>query len=187
MSFTGGGVTIGAVMHRLTSAFVLGGAVLLTSYINAPAAPTPALAPVSSAEMAAIDAMAPLVADVVQETERLKSRLTPAPAQPVARRNPFGFGNRPRPAPSAPTAADTEAGVAEVIESAPAIAWPTLVAVLTGKGEASTLSAVLALGDAVEILTAGAIVGGFQIREVTATSVELVHVASSSTTRLALR
>lgn len=172
-------------MNRLTSAFLLGGAVLLTSYINAPAAPTPAPAPVSSAEMAAINAMMPLVEEVVQQTERLKARLTPTPAAPVARRNPFGFGNRTRPAPStADPAADPEPAI---VEAAPAIAWPTLVALLTGKGDASPLSAVLALGDTVEILTAGAIAGGFEVREITATSVELVHVASSSTTRLTLR
>ncbi len=173
-------------MHRLTSAFLLGGAVLLTSYINAPAAPTPAPTPVSSAEMAAIDAMKPLVEEVVRQTERLKVRLTPTPAEPVARRNPFGFGNSTRPAPSTSTST-AEPEPAPVVELAPAIAWPTLVALLTGKGEASTLSAVLALGDTVEILTAGAIVGGFHVREITATSVELVHVASSSITRLAIR
>ncbi len=173
-------------MHRLTSAFLLGGAVLLTSYINAPAAPTPPPTPVSPAEMAAIDAMKPLIEEVVQQTERLKARLTPVPAEPVASRNPFGFGNRTRTTPSTPDAEATPEPAA-VIESAPAIAWPTLVALLTGKGEASTLSAVLALGDTVEILTTGATVGGFEVREITATSVELVHVASSSTTRLTLR
>ena len=173
-------------MHRLTSAFVLGGAVLLTSYINAPAAPTPAPVPVSSAEMATIEAMKPLVEELEQQTERLRSRLTPTPAEPVARRNPFGFGNRPRPASTTPSA-PADSVPAPEIASAPAIAWPTLVALLTAQGEASTLSAVLALGDAVEILTTGAIVGGFQVREITATSVELVHVASSATTRLALR
>ncbi len=173
-------------MHRLTSALLLGSAVLLTSYINAPAAPTPARVPVSSADVAAIDAMIPLAAEVTQETERLRSRLTPAPAAPVARRNPFGFGNRTRPAPSTP---DTTAEPAAVLidTAPPAIAWPTLVALLTARDEGSALTAVLALGDAIEILSAGGTVGGFQVREVTATSVELVHVASSSTTRLAIR
>ncbi len=173
-------------MNRLTSVFLLGGAVLLTSYINAPAAPTPAPTPVSSAEMAAINAMLPLVEAVVQETERLKSRLTPVPAEPVSARNPFGFGNRTRPTPSPPTAADGIEATA-VVEPAPAIAWPTLVALLSGKAEAPALSAVLALGGTVEILTTGAIFGGFQVRDITGISVELVHVASSSITRLALR
>src|SRR3990167_5709223 len=64
------------VMHRLTSALLLGGGVLLASYISAPAAPTPEPPRVSLATTAEIDSIAPLADDVAQETERLRARLT---------------------------------------------------------------------------------------------------------------
>ena len=46
-------------MHRLSSALLLGGAVLLTSYISAPAAPTPAPVLASAEEIDAIAELAP--------------------------------------------------------------------------------------------------------------------------------
>ena len=173
-------------MPRLTSALLLGGGVLLASYISAPAAPTPESPRVSLATTAEIDSLAPLVADVAQETERLRARLAAVPAVPVARRDPFNFGavRRPeRPAPSAPKP-QSELSVAD---AAPAIAWPSLVAMLTDGGETPVFTAVLGLGDAVEVLKKGDATGGFQIRDVTSTSVELVHVATNTVTRLSIR
>lgn len=173
-------------MHRLTSALLLGGGVLLASYISAPAAPTPEPPRVSLATTAEIDSIAPLADDVAQETERLRARLTAAPAVPVARRDPFNFGavRRPeRPAPSARMPQPERS----VVDAAPPIAWPSLVAVLTDGGETPVFTAVLGVGDAVEILKKGDATGGFQISDVTSTSVELVHVATATVTRLSIR
>jgi hypothetical protein len=59
-------------MHRKSSALLLGGAVLLTSYISAPAAPTPAPVVASPEEMDAIVELAQ--GDLSQEAERLRTR-----------------------------------------------------------------------------------------------------------------
>lgn len=169
-------------MHRKSSALVLGGAVLLTSYINAPAAPTPASLVASPEEMDAIVELAPLAGAVAQEADRLRARLAAVPEPPVAKRDPFSFGSERRRV--RPEAAPTPPPNEPVIEAPPPIAWPKLVALLTEK---EAITAVLAVGDAVEILKAGETVGGFLIREVTSTAIELVHVATAATTRLALR
>lgn len=170
-------------MHRLPSALLLGGAVLLTSYISAPAAPTPAPVPASAEEIDAIVELAPLAGDVSQEAERLRARLAVVPERPAPQRDPFSFGSAPRRARKETTAPTPEPGE-PVIAPAPAIAWPKLVALLTEK---DGVTAVLAVGDAVEMLKAGQTVGGFLIREVTSTAIEVVHVATSAAARLALR
>jgi hypothetical protein len=172
-------------MKRLTSALLLGGGVLLVSYISAPAAPTPAVAPVPLAVMMDIDATAPLAAELTQETEQLRARLTNVPASPTAKRDPFNFGvMRRTPRPAAPVTAAPEV-VAE--PSAPPIAWPSLVAVLTSGGETPTHTAVLGVGDSIEMLTVGGTHNGFLVTGVTATSVELVHAATNTATRLSIR
>lgn len=170
-------------MHRLTSALLLGGGVLLASYISAPAAPTPAPARVPPGMIAEIDALAPIAGDVAQQTDQLRARLNAPPPAPVARRDPFNFGAVRRPErPAAPSTTR-----APEPESAPAIAWPSLVAVLTDNGDSPGRSAVFGVGDAVEILKSGASFGGFLVRDVTATTVELVHVATNTVTRLSIR
>jgi len=173
-------------MHRLTSALLLGGALLLASYINAPAAPTPARAPIAPEALAEIDALAPLADDVAQEADRLRARLSAVPEKPVARRDPFSFGPAKRPARRAEAEPAPEP-VVPAIEKQSAIAWPTLVALLADHAAPAALTAVLAVGDAVEILKAGDTIAGFQVTAVTATTVELVHVATSAVTRLSLR
>lgn len=173
-------------MHRLTSALLLGGGVLLASYISAPAAPTPAPLRVSLAATAEINALAPLADDVAQETERLRARLTAVPAVPVARRDPFNFGAVRRPDRSAPSAVEPARDTGPVPEVTPAITWPSLVAVLTEGGDTPVFTAVIGVGDGIAILKKGGEAGGFVIREVTSTSVELVHVATTTVTRLSI-
>jgi hypothetical protein len=46
---------------------------------------------------------------------------------------------------------------------------------------------VIGVGDSVEMLKAGDTAGGFLVRDITATSIEVVHVATSVATRLTLR
>lgn len=173
-------------MHRLTSALLLGGVLLLASYINAPAAPTPTPARVAPEELAAIDAMAPLALDAAQEADRLRARLSAVPEKPVARRDPFAFGAAKRPSRRAEAEPAPEP-VAPAVEKKSALAWPTLVALLTDQAAPAALTAVLAVGDAVEILKAGDTVAGFHVTAITATTVDLVHVATSAVTRLSLR
>lgn len=172
-------------MHRLTSALLLGGAVLLVSYINAPAAPTPAPPSVSPDEVAAIDAAVALSDEVAQEAERLRARLAVVPDEPLAKRDPFSFGPAVRPARRVETPATeiVESGVQEP----PPIAWPRLVALLTDAGGTAATTAVLAVGDAVEMLKVGETAGGFTIRAIATGSIEIMHAATSRLTRLSLR
>lgn len=174
------------VMHRLTSALLLGGGVLLASYISAPAAPTLEPPRASVAAVTEIDALAPLADDVAQETARLRARLAAVPAVPVARRDPFNFGAVRPERPTRPVTVST-ADIAPVVEAAPAIAWPALVAVLTEGSDTPVFTAVLGVGDDIEMVKSGTAVGGFQVSDITSTSVELIHVATNTVTRLSIR
>lgn len=182
------GATIPEIMHRLTTALMLGGGVLLLSYVNAPAAPTPAPVRVSPEELAAIEAMAPVAAEVAQEAERLKARLAAGPDQPVVGRNPFVFGgSRPTP-PELPRATpETFEDVIPDTAAEPALVWPQLVAVLKNDSADDPLSVVLAYDDTVDILQTGGRLGGFRVAAVGTNSVELVHVASAARVHLSLR
>ena len=163
---------------------LLGGTVVVMSYISAPAAPTPPPARASDAEMRAIDAMAPVTENATQETERLRARLAIVPEKPVPQRDPFSFGTTSKVPKRVTAAPEPEPVVApEVVAPAPLV-WPKLVALLTDNGK---ITAVLGVGDGVEMLKAGETVGGFLVREITATSIEVVHVATSVVTRLTLR
>jgi hypothetical protein len=172
-------------MHRLTSALLLGGGVLLTSYISAPAAPTPAPARVSTAVLDEIEAMAPLAADVAQESERLRSRLAVVPAAQDARRDPFNFGAPRRAVPVVTVSAPVLP--APDVEITPTIVWPSLAAVMTGVGDATALTAVFGIGDGIAMLRKGETTGGFLVRDVTSSSVELMHVATSTVRTLSIR
>ncbi len=172
-------------MHRTSSALVLGGAVLLMSYISAPAAPTPAPARVSDAELDAVEASAPVAAIAAQEAERLRQRLAVVPERPATQRDPFTFGPGPRSSKRAVSLPVPEPVIVEVeAEPPPALVWPKLVALLTDNGK---MTAVLGVGETVEILKAGESAGGFLVREITATSIEVVHIATSVVTRLPMR
>lgn len=190
-------------MHRLRSALLLGGAVLLTSYISAPAAPTPAPARASAAEVDAIEAVAPVaraatqetapikaatqetapINDATQEAARLRARLAVVPEKPVVQRDPFSFGTRPRSTRPAAVVPEPQPETLDVAPP-PLLVWPKLVALLTDNGK---MTAVLGVGDAVEMLKAGESAGGFLVRDITSTSIEVVHVATSVATRLTLR
>ena len=170
-------------MTRLKSAVLLGGTVLLMSYISAPAAPTPAPRRATETEMRAIDAMAPVIDDATQETARLRARLAVVPEKPVTQRDPFSFGTTSR-VPKRATAAPEPEPVVPDVPPPPPLVWPKLVALLTDNGK---ITAVIGVGDAVEILKAGESAGGFLVREITSTSIEVVHVATAVTTRVTLR
>jgi hypothetical protein len=169
-------------MHRLRLALLLGGAVLLTTYISAPAAPTPEPARVMPAAIDAIEVAAREAASATQEAARLRARLAVVPEKPVTQRDPFNFGAEPRVTRRAMVVPEPEP--APEVVAPPPIAWPKLVALLTDKGH---ITAVLGVGDSVEMLKTGETAGGFTVREITATSIEVVHVATSVVTRLTLR
>jgi hypothetical protein len=169
-------------MARLRSALLLGGTVLLMMYINAPAAPTPAPARASEAEMRAITAMAPVAESATQETAKLRARLATVPEKPAPQRDPFSFGTTSR-VPKRATPIPVPEPVQPDVAPVQPIVWPKLVALLTDKDK---ITAVIGVGDTVEVVKAGETAGGFLVREITATSIEVVHVATSVSTRLTL-
>ena len=170
-------------MSRSRLALLLAGTVLLMSYINAPAAPTRAPARATETEIRSIDAMAPVVEAATQEAARLRERLAVVPEKPVTLRDPFSFGTTVR-KPKRVVAAPEPEPIAPEVEPPPPLVWPKLVALLTDNGK---FTAVIGVGDSVEMLKAGDTAGGFLVRDITATSIEVVHVATSVATRLTLR
>ena len=170
-------------MSRLRSLLLLGGTVLVMSYISAPAAPTPAPPRPSDEQVRAIHAAAPIVDSAEQEAAQLRARLAVVPPSAEPRRDPFSFGSKPREPKRVETSAPPSDPPVEM-PAPPPLVWPKLVALLTDNGK---VTAVLGIGDAVEMLEAGEAAGGFLVREITASSIEVVHVATSVATRLTLR
>ena len=170
------------VMSRLRSLLLLGGTVVAMSYISAPAAPTPTPQPPSERQLRAIDEKTPVAEDAVQETAKLRARLAVLPQNPQPQRDPFTFGATPR-APKRVTTEPPEVVIPET-PPPPPIMFPKLVALLTDNGQ---ITAVLGIGDSIEMLKAGESAGGFTVREITSSSIEVVHVATSTVQRLTLR
>lgn len=171
-------------MSRFTTASLLAAGVLVTTWVSAPAAPTAPPPEVSAEDMARIDAMAPLTADIDQEVERLRAQLVTVPQAPEPRRDPFTFGGR-RPAPRPTVAAPApELPEAPSVELPPAVLWPTLAAVMA-EGTANT--AVVAWGDAIEFLKAGDTFKEFRVVSVSAASLELRHEPTGTLRTISLR
>jgi hypothetical protein len=172
-------------MPRTAAAIVLGAGVVLVTWVSAPAAPTPLPAPIPAEVIAAIDALAPLAADVGQETEKLRARMAQVVEPPSPRRDPFAFGERrpapPRPSPATPAVVDV--AQPEITPEAP-IAWPTLAGVFV---DAGTSTAVLGIDDTVEFVTVDQRLGNFVVVSIGAASIELRHSVLNITKTLSLR
>lgn len=175
-------------LRRSGLAGALAATVLTFTWVSAPAAPTAPPPAVSSEMAAAILDLAPVAEAVAQEAERLRARLQVAPNPSVPTRDPFSFGRPVREAkpspPDAPPVVDAPVAAA-VTPQPPAIVWPTLAAVMT---EASnTRTAVLALGDAIEFLAAGATWRDFVVVSLDNSSAELRHIPTNTLSTLRLR
>lgn len=171
-------------MPRVTTAVLLGAAVLVTTWVSAPAAPTAPPVYVSPADLAVIEQMAPLAADVDQEVAQLRTRMATVPRAPEPVRDPFSFGS-PRPVRSTERSEpepDRVPDVPLVVE--PTILWPTLAAVIN---ESSGPTAVIGWGDSIEFLKAGDHFLDFVVVRVSSVAVDLRHVASAETRTLSLR
>lgn len=170
-------------MQRLTTAVLLGVGVLVTTWVSAPAAPTAVPVPVSDADMAIIDAAAPVAAELDQEVARLRAQMAITPQQAEPHRDPFSFGRLP--APPARVAAAVEPDIFEpVAPIVPEVLWPTLAAVMRDDTGAT---AVLAWGDAIEFVTVGDTFKDFRVVSVTGSAIELHHPDSNSTKTISLR
>lgn len=172
-------------MPRMTAAVVSGAAVVLLTWVSAPAAPTPMPAPIPAEVMASIDALAPLAAEVGQEAEKLKARLETVVAPPSPRRDPFAFGEpRPRPRPAMVDADTTAPAAVPVAPPDSGVLWPSLAGLFSDNG---TSTAVLAIDDTVEFVSVNQRIGDFVVVSIGAASIELRHTTLNVTKTLSLR
>jgi len=170
-------------MHRVAPLLFLAGFVLLVSWVVAPAAPSPA--PISAREEAsAADQVAPVLADVATQVDRLKSRVETAPELPQPHRDPFRFGARPAPAPAKTSAAVTEAPV----ETPPAPVLPKLLAIVENTTDGGSVrTAVFSVGDGVQVVKAGDTIGTFTVRSIGADVADIVETSSGTVFHISLR
>jgi hypothetical protein len=105
-------------------------------------------------------------------TEQLHFRLQHAPQPPTPRRNPFTFGERPRPAAEQAAVSEAAASDPSSALAAPVPTGPVFsLAGIAVTGDSRT--AILAEGQAVHVVKVGERVGGYEIVEVTDNSVTL--------------
>jgi hypothetical protein len=164
-------------MQRLAVALLLGGVLLVASWVladNPPRQARPDDAPRP-------DQVAKLVEDVNQQVEILRERLELERRFVSPTRNPFRFNA------AAPTAQVVPAPVEPVAEPTP-VALPQLVAILTDKVEGGVARrAVLAVAGAVQILKVGETVDRFEITRIDADGVDLKGRDTSATLRLSIK
>ncbi len=173
-------------MPRVTLALVLGTGLLVTTWVSAPAAPTPAPVYVSPEELTRIEALAPLADEVEQEAAQLQARLRASVEPPQPRRDPFHFGARRDTVP----APRVDTSVPERVETAapaPAVLWPVLAGIVEESAAEPRHTAVLGWGDALEFLTVGGTFKDFVVTAVSAGSIELRHQPTGLVKTLTLR
>jgi hypothetical protein len=167
-------------MLRIASLTLVGGAVLLMTWVLAPAATRPqrAEAPIPTAR-----GLAPASSDLVdfqREIDRMRARLVTRHASPAPGRDPFRFGLRldaPRHETRPPVAAPP-----------PAPVLPRLIAILSDTVNGVVVRrAALAQDGAVRLAAVGDMVGALRLRAITPDGIELADPATSATFRISLR
>jgi hypothetical protein len=173
-------------MKRFAAIVAFAGAVILSTHILAPAEPPPALRAPSTADLAFITQAAPMIDQVNTQVDRLRQRLAAPPAYPAPIRDPFHFGKREEP--SRPRSIAEAAAPRPMVVMPPAPVLPKLVAIAAMTSDAGVIrTAVLTVGDDVQILKAGDAVLKFVIKSIGTDIVELVDPTTGSTFRLSLQ
>ncbi len=159
------------------------GAVLISTHILAPAAAPPPAPGLKPADLAAIIQDKPVVEQVDAQVDRLRERLARPPAYPPPVRDPFRFGQRAEPAPS-----KTPAPAVAARPLSPAPVLPHLIAIATDAADGNPVrTAVLALGDDLQIVKAGETYSKFVVRAINSDGVELADPATGSTFKISLQ
>jgi hypothetical protein len=169
-------------MNRAAKALLLGGVVLLATWVVAPAAPGP---PAATADpLASLDQTTPVVAEVNAQVDRLRERLAAPPELPPPARDPFRFGERRDPR---RVVAPVEApAIVPPLEPAPPL--PVLIAITSNTIDGTlTRTAVFAEGEEVRIVKEGDTVGRFLVQTVSADAAELLDKMTSRTHRVTLK
>ncbi len=172
-------------MKRIGAIVLFAGAVLLSTHILAPAEPPANSAGDLAAGRAALmqaAAASSQVAQVDGEVDRLRKRLAAQQSFPPPTRDPFSYGARPEPRrPAAPSAAPPAA-------EAPRAVLPQLIAITTAsENGVHVRTAVLGIGDHVQIVKAGEAFSAFVVRSIDVDGVSLIESATGRTTTLSLR
>ena len=169
-------------MHRLAPVLLLAGVALLVSWVTAPAAPSPT--PLAAHDDTPIDQSVPLVADITQQVDRLKSHLDVNPGFPPPERDPFRFGTKPQPPvkETPPPAAPVEP------ETPPGPVLPKLLAIVATDVDGSVVrTAAFSVGDFVQVVKDGDALGAFVVRSISADVAELADAATGTTYKISLR
>ena len=165
-------------MQRLAVALLLGGVLLLASWVVAGDPPQSSPAANTAPRP---DQVAQLVDDVNQQVELLRERLELERRFTAPHRNPFTFdAGVPSPVVGAPPVE------AVVVPEPPAM--PQLVAILTDKIEGGVARrAVLSMNGTVQILKVGDTVDRFEVARIDADGVDLKGRDTPATLRLSIR
>ena len=173
-------------MKRFGAIVLFAGAVLASTYILTPAAAPPSPPAVSASDLAAIAQAKPVVDAVDAQVDRLRERLTNPPDYPQPVRDPFRFGARPEPPRPKPTVSPALTDRAVVVPPPPAL--PKLVAIATSVVDGALVrTAVLSVGDDLQIVKAGETYQKFSIRTIGIDVVEIVEPESGKTFKISLQ
>jgi len=173
-------------MTRFAAIILFAGAVILSTRILAPAEPTPVLPAISAADFTRLDQAAPVLDEMNAQVEKLRERLAAPPKYPAPGRDPFRFGKAPEP--SRPRSEAPAAPVAREIPPAPDPVLPRLVAISSSVIDGVTVrTAVLAVGDDLQMIKSGATFARFLIRSIESDVVELSDRSTGATFRIFLQ
>jgi hypothetical protein len=164
-------------MQRLAVALLLGGVLLLASWVVAGDPPRP---PDAAPPAPRPDQVEQLVDDVNQQVELLRQRLELERRFTPPNRNPFSF-DAGRPAPVV-----IAAPVEPVVVPEPPM--PQLVAILTDRIEGGVARrAVFAVNGTVQILKVGDVVDRFEVARIDADGVDLKGRDTPATVRVSIK
>jgi hypothetical protein len=172
-------------MKRFAAIALFAGAVLVSTHMLAPAEQPASSARELTAGRAALTqaaAAADQVDQINTEVQRLRERLAEQRTYPPPTRDPFRYGARPAPRPDAP------AVTPPVAVEVPKPVLPQLIAITTSTEQgAAARTAVLAIGDNVQLVKPGDTFASFVVRSIGLDAVELVEPSTGHIATVSLR
>ena len=162
-------------MQRLALALLIGGALLLASWVMAGDPPP------RKARPDPLEPTAPIVADMNTQVDRLRERLSTQSPFSTPKRDPFHFSAKAEPVPVTPPPPPPE----PVVAPDPP---PQLIAILTDKvKDGVSRRAVFSLNGSVQIVKPGDTIDRFVVGRVDADGVELTERGSAVPVRLTIK
>ena len=175
-------------MKRVSSALVIGGVLILISWVTSPSArPTPPGPALSEADLDRAEqttqSIAPLTAQIDDQAAQLRARLSQTVPKPQPARNPFSFGkgtDRKGTYPGTKGTYPVDPGYVPLAPAAPVpLALPTLVAITTDAVDGGVMrTAVLSMNDEMKIVRPGQIFDRFIVEAIGPDSCRIVDITS---------